>query len=69
MAALGIAVGALAAAALTRLMRALLFGITPTDPGTFAAVALALLAVALTAAARPAWRAAHVDPAAALRDE
>ena len=31
--------------------------------------ALALLAVALTAAARPAWRAAHVDPAAALRDE
>jgi putative ABC transport system permease protein len=69
MAALGIVVGALAAAALTRLMGALLFGVTPTDPATFVAVAAALFAVALAAAARPAWRAAHVDPAAALRDE
>jgi putative ABC transport system permease protein len=69
MAALGIVAGALAAAALSRLMGALLFRIAPHDPSTFAAVAAALFAVALAAAARPAWRAAHVDPAAALRDE
>jgi putative ABC transport system permease protein len=69
MAALGIVVGGLAAAALSRLMGALLFRITPTDPATFTAVAAALFAVALAAAARPAWRAAHVDPAVALRDE
>jgi predicted permease len=69
MAALGIAAGLVAAAALTRLMAALLFGVGPRDPLTFAAVAIALFAIALAAAALPAWRAARIDPAVALRRE
>jgi ABC-type lipoprotein release transport system permease subunit len=50
-------------------MGSLLFRISPTDPATFTIVAAFLFLVALAAAARPAWRAAHVDPVAALRDE
>jgi ABC-type antimicrobial peptide transport system permease subunit len=69
LAGLGIVAGALAAAALTRLLGALLFRIAPHDPATFTVVAAGLFAVALAAAARPAWRAAHIDPVAALRDE
>jgi len=39
------------------------------DPATLAAVAGTLFVVALAAAARPAWRAAHIDPVVALREE
>jgi putative ABC transport system permease protein len=64
------AVGGLVGAyALTRLLRALLFGLTPTDPLTFAIVPFVLLLVAIAASYAPARRATRVDPAAALKAE
>jgi putative ABC transport system permease protein len=65
----GIALGAAAALALTRLVSKLLFGIAPTDPATFAGVAALLLAVAFVASYVPAWRAMKIDPIVALRQE
>jgi ABC-type antimicrobial peptide transport system permease subunit len=47
----------------------LLFGVRPLDPVSFGGAAAVLAAVALAAAAWPAWRAMRVDPAVALRDE
>jgi predicted permease len=67
--ALGIGAGLLAAAALTRFLRAVLFGVTATDPATFAAVAIILAAVALMACWLPAHRASRVEPMTALRHE
>ena len=67
LAAIGVAVGGAGALALTRTLSTMLFGVTPYDPATFAASAGLLTLVALAAAAAPAWRAARVDPAAALR--
>ncbi|MEW5927749.1 MAG: ABC transporter permease [Gemmatimonadota bacterium] len=67
--ALGIAAGLIVALVVTRLLESLLFGVSPTDPLTFAAVPLALCAVALLASWLPARRAARTDPMTALRTE
>ena len=65
----GVALGFGVAVALTRLMSSLLFGVSPTDPATFAAVSVILGAVALLASYLPARRASGVDPVEALRWE
>jgi len=65
----GIVLGVGGAVALTRLMSGMLFGVKPTDPLTFAAVALLLGAVAMLACYIPARRAMQVDPIEALRHE
>jgi predicted permease len=69
LAAVGIAIGLITAAALTHLMKSLLFGISPLDPVTFAAVPLILGAAAAMASYLPAHRAAAVNPVEALRAE
>ncbi len=67
--ALGVAIGMLAAAALTRSLGSLLFGVKPLDPLTFLAAPGVLAFVALIACIAPAMRAARVDPAVALRQD
>jgi len=65
----GIVLGLAGAAALTRYLAGMLFGVTPLDPTTFAAVAVIFGAVAICAALMPARRATNVDPLIALRYE
>jgi ABC-type antimicrobial peptide transport system permease subunit len=65
----GLVVGVLAAVAIRRVVESLLFGVSPSDPVTFAAVSALLVVVALCASALPAYSATRVDPMLALRDE
>jgi putative ABC transport system permease protein len=65
----GLALGLLAAAATSRLLSTLLFGVTPFDSVAFAVAPAVLIVVALAACLVPAWRAAATDPAVALRAE
>jgi putative ABC transport system permease protein len=67
--ALAIVLGSVGAFALTRFLRAMLFGVGVWDPATLAAVVVVMVIVALTATAMPAWKAARTDPAMALRGE
>jgi predicted permease len=65
----GSTLGLAAAFGLTRIMKNLLFNVSPTDPATFALIVLLLVAVALIASYIPARRAAKVDPLLAIRNE
>jgi putative ABC transport system permease protein len=65
----GVALGVIAATALSRLVATLLFGVPPTDPLTFTAVALLLIIVGAAANMLPAYRATRVEPTQTLREE
>jgi putative ABC transport system permease protein len=67
--AIGLGVGLIGAAIVTRFLRSMLFSVTATDPLTFASIALLLAAVALLACFIPAQRATQVDPLVALRED
>jgi len=66
---LGVTIGIVGALALGQVMSSLVYGVKPTDPLTFLAVAVVLAVVALSATVIPAYRAAKVDPMVALRYE
>jgi len=66
---IGVVVGLVAAAAVSRMVSSLLFGISAVDPVTFVVVPLLLASMALLASYLPAVRATRIDPAAALRGE
>jgi predicted permease len=65
----GVAIGSVAAAGLTRLMKSVLFGVSPFDPLTYMAVALVLIAATVLASYLPARRVAGLDPVEALKAE
>jgi ABC-type antimicrobial peptide transport system permease subunit len=65
----GVIIGVALSLGATRLVRSLLYGLEPTDPMTLAGAAMTLLVVGIIAAWLPAWRAARMDPVAALREE
>jgi putative ABC transport system permease protein len=69
LASLGVGIGIVGAVGLKTLVKSLLFGVTATDPATFAGVALVLVSAAMIATYLPARRAAAVDPIIALRTE
>jgi ABC-type antimicrobial peptide transport system permease subunit len=69
LAAFGVVIGIAVALALTRLLAGMLYGVKPSDPLTYGAVALVLVAVSLAACWIPGRRAVRVDPMAALRYE
>jgi ABC-type antimicrobial peptide transport system permease subunit len=66
---LGVCLGLVLALGTTRFVSSFVFGVTPTDPLTFALASAVLGIVAIAAALLPAWRAARVDPMNALREE
>lgn len=66
---IGIVLGVAGAFGVTRLMSSLLFGVSATDPMTFAGVTAFFVIVALVASYLPAWRATTIDPLVALRYE
>jgi len=66
---IGIAIGLPAAWAVSRLVESMLFGLKPADPATIIGAVVLLAVAAQIAAYVPAWRAARVDPLAALRHE
>jgi predicted permease len=68
LAVIGIVFGVIAGSLFTRLLRVMLYNVTSGDPATFVGVSLALLAIAITAAMVPSWRATHIDATIALRD-
>jgi ABC-type antimicrobial peptide transport system permease subunit len=65
----GTVVGLALSAVLSRLLTTMLFGVRPLDLMTFVSVTIVLTLTAAVAVAGPAWRAARIDPAAALRSE
>jgi predicted permease len=67
--AIGVAAGLIAAFALTRAMTTMLVGVKPSDPTTFATIAIVFFLIAAAASWLPAWRAASLDPTSALREE
>jgi putative ABC transport system permease protein len=69
LAAAGVVVGFVGALALTRLLRTLLFDVSPFDPGSFVVAAALLLVVAVVASLLPAWRASRTDPQVAIRSD
>jgi len=66
---LGVAAGVIGGVASTRLLQKLLYGVTPTDPATFAGVSALLICVAAVACFVPARRASNIEPNVALRNE
>ena len=69
LAAAGLAIGAVIALGLGRILATLLYGVSPSDPATFALVLPLSATVAALACLLPAWRASRIDPAAAIRSE
>ena len=69
LAAVGVLLGLVGAFGITRVIRSLLYNVTPTDPLSFGGVALFLAAIAMLASYLPARRATNVDPIIALRNE
>jgi len=69
LAAVGVLLGLAGAFGITRVIRSLLYNVTPTDPISFGGVALFLAAIAVLASYLPARRATNVDPIVALRNE
>jgi ABC-type antimicrobial peptide transport system permease subunit len=67
--AIGVGVGMVASLWLSRFVASLLYGVTPTDPATFAVIAVSVVLVGAAASYVPARRAAAVDPAEALRGD
>jgi putative ABC transport system permease protein len=65
----GVAIGLIAALALTRFLSAQLYGVGATDPATFSTVSVLLVGISLLATLIPAMRATRVDPVVALRDQ
>ena len=65
----GIVIGLVLSGIASGLLTSVLFGVQPLDPVTFASVTIVLFVTAAMAIAAPAWRATHIDPAVALRDQ
>ena len=65
---IGVIAGLVGAFGITRVIRSLLYKVTPTDPLSFGGVTLFLVGIAVLASYLPARRAAHVDPIAALKE-